>query len=211
MKDDFDALKASWAALGTEGAADEGQQLSRRAIRRARIGEIAELVLTLVISGYVAVRAAVDPRPEAILLAAGIIGLLGWTSIDRYRQSRRRWRDTGTERMAFLEREVLFTRIDLRRAMLSIAAIVPLFGLALLFGQRQELMVGAARGFVGPVVALLAWPGGKAAALAILALLLFHLVRSALVSRRALLHFRALADEYRREAERDRIGDIQGG
>ncbi|GGI77197.1 hypothetical protein GCM10007973_12630 [Polymorphobacter multimanifer] len=208
MNDDFDALKESWVALGSEDAVSEGQQLSRRAIRRVRIREIFEMVLTVVVSVYVAVRAAADPHPESIMLAAGIIGLLGWTSIHRYRQSRGRWRDTGAERMAFLEREMLFTRIDLRRALLSIAAIVPLFGLALLFGQRQAMMLGAANGIVEPVARLLDEPGGKAAALALLLLLLFHLVRSALVSRRALIHLRAMSDEYRREAERDRIGDV---
>lgn len=210
MNDDFDALKASWSALGSDTATAEAQVLSRRAIRRARIRELAEAAVTLAILAYVAERTIGDPRPGAILLAIGIAGLLLWSSVVRFRESRQRWSDTATERMAFLEREVLFTRIDLQRALLSIALTVPLFAMAFLFGRQRDVTIGAAEAFVAPLINLLGHPAGKPAAVILLVLLLGHLIRSALVSRRALAHFSVLAAEYRREAERDRIDEASG-
>ncbi|HZF95054.1 MAG TPA: hypothetical protein VEZ20_09300 [Allosphingosinicella sp.] len=204
MSDDFDVLRAAWTAdPGLEVEVGTSRRLWRRAVRRMWFWNVVDAAVLLALTVHFALSIMGNGSWLAALVAALTVAILLWTLRRRYLLRGAEIADPDAERVSVLGAAIRQAQARVMRNALSLAIIVPMFALGVIFGQLQKNAEGAGgpRDASGP--AWLDHPLVEWGAVAILVLVVAKLVQALYRDRRALVHLRQRVEEYRAEYERD--------
>ncbi|HEX8194196.1 MAG TPA: hypothetical protein VF552_14980 [Allosphingosinicella sp.] len=201
--DDFDVLRAAWTAdTSLEVEVGTSRRLWRRAVRRMWFWNLVDAAVLLALTVHFALSIMGNGSWLAALVAAVTVAILLWSLRRRYLLRSAEIADPDAERVSVLGAAIRQARARVMRNSLSLAIIVPMFALGIIFGRLQKNEVARGTGEVsGP--AWLDHPVVEWLAIAILVLIVAKLIQALYRDRRVLVHLRQRVDEYRAEYERD--------
>jgi TRAP-type mannitol/chloroaromatic compound transport system permease large subunit len=198
---DLDRLGDVWRQQPDPAEMERLQKSAADVARRARVTQVTDIVVALVVAGVVIFLVASNPKPGTIALGAAAILVLLFSNI-RLRRVRRielQHLTGGTEEM--LDQSVIRMETTLRYRWFTLAAAGP----ALLIG----MMMGAGSGGSNRLVALFPRLGeimkhrflleGMVAAIIVIVGLLT--LRSIVRAKRELQRLKSMREAYRRERE----------
>jgi len=199
---DFDDIADLWQQ---EPSADESrafEQLARRASRKARLMQFAEVGLGAVLIACVLIALSLDAAPATVAIGALIVLAVSWSAWSRNFAAEVRRIVHTSDRERLLDRAVESARRRLRHSTIGIVLLPPGFVLGVLLKYSAGAQ-GDLRGFLTRFFASLSTGWGLASLLLVL-LALAYFLRGNQRLRRDLARLQQLQRGYREEARLDR-------
>ena len=197
---DLDRLGEVWRARPDAAEMAALQRSAEIMRRRARLSQIAEAALAVIVSGVVLSLALSNPRFESLLAGGAAILLMLGSSL-RQRQLRRlELRSLGGTTEDMLQQSIARAEATLKRNRLSLISAVPGLFVGYLFAAALDpdgQWLSVSGGTNLPILA----PVTLGMTLVVLGILLYYLIRQRRDARRELERLVSLREAYRKESE----------